>query len=198
MFFYGFRYYDAVTGRWPSRDPIKETAFRTFLFPNQVKQFFSWKLLVLNAEVINLTNAMRLELHDSVYSDLVESSPLIVEKKEVIRLINQILDTSFHRSNEGDYLFILNNTINDADYLGLSSWVDNTIDWFLYMIPYLGPRVPDPVTPAPGLIEAAQLVALQRALGNCIIDPPPCDPNCKAAAAALAEAQRQHNERNRK
>lgn len=24
MFFYGFRYYDPVTGRWPSRDPIEE------------------------------------------------------------------------------------------------------------------------------------------------------------------------------
>jgi len=24
MFFYGFRYYDPVTGRWPSRDPISE------------------------------------------------------------------------------------------------------------------------------------------------------------------------------
>jgi len=24
MFFYGFRYYDPVTGRWPSRDPIGE------------------------------------------------------------------------------------------------------------------------------------------------------------------------------
>jgi|GEM_PF-3093315 RHS repeat-associated protein len=25
MFYYGFRYYDASTGRWPSRDPIAET-----------------------------------------------------------------------------------------------------------------------------------------------------------------------------
>ena len=24
MFYYGFRYYDPVTGRWPSRDPIEE------------------------------------------------------------------------------------------------------------------------------------------------------------------------------
>lgn len=24
MFYYGFRYYDAVTGRWPNRDPIEE------------------------------------------------------------------------------------------------------------------------------------------------------------------------------
>ena len=24
MFYYGFRYYDPVTGRWPSRDPIGE------------------------------------------------------------------------------------------------------------------------------------------------------------------------------
>ena len=27
MFFYGYRYYDSVTGRWPSRDPLSEWSF---------------------------------------------------------------------------------------------------------------------------------------------------------------------------
>lgn len=27
MFFYGYRYYDPETGRWPSREPIRELAF---------------------------------------------------------------------------------------------------------------------------------------------------------------------------
>ena len=31
LLYYGYRYYDPLTGRWPSRDPIGEKAFGAFL-----------------------------------------------------------------------------------------------------------------------------------------------------------------------
>ena len=48
LYYYGFRYYDPVTGRWPSRDPIGEYGFYRGLFgegpldPESEKQLEEW------------------------------------------------------------------------------------------------------------------------------------------------------------
>ena len=45
LYYYGFRYYDPQTGRWPSRDPIAEYAFFIQLFGNIDRDPKSEKLL---------------------------------------------------------------------------------------------------------------------------------------------------------
>ncbi|PXA05321.1 hypothetical protein DDZ13_00200 [Coraliomargarita sinensis] len=45
-YYYGFRYYDPVTGRWPSRDPIEERGFNVLLNANGTGDF---RILMSNA-----------------------------------------------------------------------------------------------------------------------------------------------------
>ena len=60
VFYYGFRYYDSVTGRWPNRDPIDEYGhvISTQVITLQA-YFLDNAYAQLEAKIVNASNAFK-------------------------------------------------------------------------------------------------------------------------------------------
>jgi uncharacterized protein RhaS with RHS repeats len=59
MFFYSFRYYDPVTGRWPNRDPIQEDDgfnFYGIAGNDAVNQWDLWGLFGIGHTIYGINN----------------------------------------------------------------------------------------------------------------------------------------------
>jgi RHS repeat-associated protein len=113
-YYYGFRYYDPMTGRWPSRDPIGEEGFINNIL---------YKMLLL--EVRSL---------ESVLSSLIKNqqySGMITFIEQLISLRMKLVDSPLNRHALGvnaglsNYFFVNNDPINKLDYNGL--WVPQAI-----------------------------------------------------------------------
>ncbi len=109
LYYYGYRYYDPVTGRWPSRDPIEEKGFivKRSLGLNNLKRPNTY----YNFSIFKILQFSELSTQDI---------PLLREAAEKIRSDKQssILKKLFERP----YQFINNQPVSDLDILGLASF----------------------------------------------------------------------------
>jgi RHS repeat-associated protein len=106
LYYYGYRYYDPSTGRWPNRDPLCEIAIATILSYDSYKNIQDedrlakrWIMLVMSEEKKSWLAEARFIIEGQTYS---ENSELVV--------LNSVANL---------YRFARNNPINFYDVNGL-------------------------------------------------------------------------------
>jgi RHS repeat-associated protein len=104
MFYYGFRYYDPVTGRWPSRDPIGEWSF----WPIQ-RQYNQYRY-----SIALLYQSLRLNLNRNSRQTLIAHYLAIQSLKMKLKRFQWL-----HKTSQQNYSFINNRSIQSFDILGL-------------------------------------------------------------------------------
>ena len=102
-YYYGFRYYDPVTGRWPSRDPIGEIGSLTWFAR---RAFVEAKLLSISNSLISA--GVDGEQYSLIMSRLKEGG---------LKWLSRPSETL---SGSGIYSFVFNDSINGVDVLGLA------------------------------------------------------------------------------
>ncbi len=119
-YYYGFRYYDPVTGRWPSRDPINQLGssewfYKQFIFQRVAQEVYF--------KVINLRNSINQRFYGA-RSFAIDWSRVV---SDVMRDYGVNQNTRFfvNLSEEKNlYLSVDNNAENEIDILGKRSYTE--------------------------------------------------------------------------
>ena len=141
LYYYQYRYYDPLTGRWPSRDPIDDIASIAW------KNTFEMKFLSLSerynvvSRLFSSSGIVAVKIQDILQKDL----------EDTMREINLIYTRP---SRSEAYLFVQNSALNSYDINGLSDWcleeLSKAVAYNAAMVAACGlVLAPEPVTTIP-------------------------------------------------
>jgi|GEM_PF-6259854 len=135
MYYYGFRYYDPGTGRWPSRDPIEELGAKVIRLSGRdllVENYVKFKNAMDYAEIDNRLSQLR---NVSIYA--ITENEFMDKMKEVfiyfIRIRERDLAIIRRQRGQSDslsnlYRFIVNSPADYVDPLGLFRFGKRPLD----------------------------------------------------------------------
>lgn len=101
LYYYGYRYYDPVTGRWPSRDPIGERDFK-----NEAVEY---------SEILSQSSSLS-QLAETELSNLASLSGL---SPIHYRSVKKELEKSGRKASRNLYGFVQNDSVSSYDLFGL-------------------------------------------------------------------------------